>query len=290
MGYSYSEYAKQSNITNPGEHKDNYSGLPGDIAGLTRIVQGLIIHYRSGDFLNYKIPESRIADIDTRYVESMLEKIVTLNPSPLLNNRQLEHRLVGCCRDFSTLLCSLARSVGIPSRIRVGFANYFIPGFNVDHVIVEYWDSGWKLVDPEISDKHIDFYNIEFNPLDVPRNKFLVAGKAWQMCKDGADSNNFGVDPEMDIRGDWFVRHKLIQDLAAVNKKEILLWDCWGMMLKDEISAEEEELLNRVAELTQTGSIEELNSVFLENDNLRLPRVVKSFSPVAGAGDVKLKT
>jgi transglutaminase-like putative cysteine protease len=68
----------------------------------------------------------------------MLARLTALDPGPLTAPRPPERRLVGCCRDFTVLLCTLARHQGIPVRARVGFARYFSPGFHVDHEIVEW--------------------------------------------------------------------------------------------------------------------------------------------------------
>ena len=67
-----------------------------------------------------------------------------------------------------------------------------------------------------------------FDPADVPRDRFLVAGQAWQMCRQGkADPGAFGI---LDMYGLWFVAGNVIRDLAALNNKEMLPWDVWGGM------------------------------------------------------------
>lgn len=74
---------------------------------------------------------------------------------------------------------------------------------------------------------HIQENQLSFNVLDVPRNQFLVGGKVWQMYRNHeVDPDTFGVEPESDIKGEWFIRHKLIQDVATQRKMELLLWDC----------------------------------------------------------------
>ncbi len=229
-------YTSQSFITDPGEYANLYTDLPHDIDGLCRVVQGLIIHYRGGEMFNYAIPDERKIEIDTRYVPKMLARIQELDARPLTEERPPERRFVGCCRDFATLFCSMARYWGIPTRIRIGFAAYFDPAFNPDHEIAECWDADeqrWRLVDPEMSPLHVRENKIAFDVHDVPRNQFMVGGLVWQKYRSGqTDPNLYGVDPDSDIKGAWFILDKLIQDLAAQNKKELLLWDGWGLMLK----------------------------------------------------------
>ena len=70
----------------------------------------------------------------------MLERLVELSDRPLSELRPVRHRIVGCCRDFATLFCAMARHRRIPTRVRVGFATYFRDtprGFHTDHTIAE---------------------------------------------------------------------------------------------------------------------------------------------------------
>ena len=176
-------YASQGPITDPGPQARALAGLPGDLRGLTRVVQGLVFHYFADEgIFGWRPPPERIAEIDTRHASAMLARLAALDARPLTEPRPPERRLVGCCRDFTVLLCTLARAQGIPVRARVGFARYFSPDFHVDHEIVEWWDAGqhrWRLADPELSERHLDHYRIGFDPFDVPRDQFLVGGGAW---------------------------------------------------------------------------------------------------------------
>lgn len=289
-------YATQSPVTDPGENAGLFAGLPSTIDGLCRVAQGLCIHYMDGETYGYEIPKERLPEIDTRYMEKMLARIIELDDRPLTEPRPPERRLVGCCRDFATLFCAMARDQGIPTRVRVGFAAYFTksnPDFDVSHEIAEVWDSSkkrWRLVDPELDDRTIQENNIQFDAHDVPRDQFLVAGKAWQMCRAGeADPNRFGIG---NIKGLGIIRGNMIQDLAAQNKMELLNWDCWGLMLRDIGTHTDEELrmLDEVATLTQAGNeaLSELRSIYEAEADLKVPRVVKCYSPVGETADVRL--
>jgi hypothetical protein len=97
---------------------------------------------------------------------------------------------------------------------------------NVDHEIVECWDdreNRWRLVDADLLDVTIRNNHIEFDIYDIPRDRFIVAGKAWQMCRAGeADSNAFGSEPETH-KGMRFIRNRLLHDFIRLNKMELII-------------------------------------------------------------------
>jgi hypothetical protein len=292
---SFIYYTQQSPFTDPGEYIGLFDDLPHDTAGLCQVVRGLIIHYfADASILNCTIPKARLSEVDTRYTTKMLARIVELDNRPLTAARPPEKRLVGCCRDFATLFCAMARHRDIATRTRVGFSNYFIPNFHVDHEIAEYWDAKeqrWRLVDPQInSDLHLNTYHITFDPLDVPHSQFMVGGQAWQMCRAGkADPNTFGLSPDSDLKGWWFIRTRLMHDLARQNKMELLLWDAWGLMEK-EPTEEDLKRLDSVAELTQAGnrSFADIRAIYEHEAALKVPPVVKSYSPAAATSEITL--
>ena len=43
----------------------------------------------------------------------------------------------------------------------------------------------------------------------------------------------YGVDPGLPLRGGWFVRNYVLQELAHRQRDESLLWDEWGVMTRD---------------------------------------------------------
>jgi len=292
-------YAAQSPITDPGAHARLFADLPGTIDGLCRVAQRLIIHYMLGEMYGYRIPEARLAEVNLRTMAKMLARIVELDNRPLAEARPPEKRLVGCCRDTAALFCAMARHLGVPTRVRVGFAGYFTrtdPDFYCSHTIAEIWDTDerrWRLVDPELDDLAIRENNIRFDVHDVPRDQFLVGGKAWQMCRaQEADPNRFGVSGFGDMKGLPFVRGNLVQDLAALNKMELLNWDCWGIMLKslETYTDQEWKLLDRVAVLTQAGddAWPEMQALYEAEAGLKVPAVIMCYNPVGASGEVTL--
>jgi transglutaminase superfamily protein len=283
-------YAGHGAITDPGPEAAAFTGLPADIRSLTRVVQGLVFHYMADEAIfGWRPPKDRLAEIDTRSVRGMLARLRALDARPLTEPRPPERRLLGCCRDFTVLLCAMSRQRGIPARARVGFARYFVPDFHVDHEILEWWDAEqrrWRLLDPELSERHLAHFKIGFDPFDVPREQFVVGGRAWQLCRAGhADPDTFGLVPAMaQPRGFRFVRGHVVQDLAAQNKMEMLLWDVWGLMRAEPDAAL--PLLDEVAERTQAADgfadVRRLQAT----PGLSVPEVVESLSPAVGPRDV----
>ncbi|MCC7130637.1 MAG: hypothetical protein B6D39_12420 [Anaerolineae bacterium UTCFX2] len=292
-------YATQSSFTDPGANVGLFVGLPCTIDGLCRVVQGVYIHYMEGERYGYTLPQERLSEVNIRYIDKMLARIIELDDRPLTEARPPEKRLVGCCRDAATLFCAMARHQGIPSRIRSGFASYFTkldPDLNCSHIVAEFWDSRerrWRLVDAELDNLTIEENNIQFDVYDIPRDQFLVGGKAWQMCRAGvADPNRFGVSGFGDMKGLPFVRGNLILDLAAQNKMELLTWDCWGLMQRGLRAHTDEELrlLDKVAALTQAGNeaLSEIKTLYEAESGLKVPAVITCYNPVGAPFEVTL--
>jgi hypothetical protein len=114
-------------------------------------------------------------------------------------------------------------------RARCGFGAYFERGKFVDHWVAEYWDGRrWVMADPQMDDTQRALFHIDFDPMDVPRDRFVIAGDAWAMCRAGkADRQAFGI---MDMNGWWFIAGNVVRDIAALNNVVMLPWDVWGAM------------------------------------------------------------
>jgi len=288
-----SYYTHHGPITDPGE----CAGLPTDVPGLCRLVQGLMVHYCFLNYYGLQLTDERRPELQLRHVHKLLARIVELDDRPLTVARPPEKRLVICCRDYATMLCAMLRHQGQVARARCGFATYFHdpdlrPGFHVDHWVCEVWraaEGRWVLVDAEVDENERAYYRVEIDTLDVPRDRFLVAGRAWQMCRAGeADPDTFGI---FDVHGLHYVQSQLVRDLAAMNKMELLCWDCWGLgdaSPDRPPSAEELALLDRVAVLSQAGNevFAELRAIY-EDARLRVPPVVTSYTD-AGPREVIL--
>ena len=176
----------------------------------------------------------------------------------------------------------MLRYQGVPARARCGYATYFLPNHFEDHWICEYWnrkEQRWIMVDAQLDSFQRDKLDIRFDPLDVPNDQFLTGGKSWQLCRAGkADPDQFGI---FDMHGLWCVRGNLIRDLGALNKIELLPWDSWGLIDKDEksISEEDMKLLDHTATiiLADNGRFNEMRAIYENNTLLRIPTTIRSY-------------
>ena len=269
-------YARPGFMTDPQEYSDLLSGLPTDVGALCSIVQGVLVHLFWSERYGLTLSDDRKREVQIRPVARMLARIRALSDRPLTVARPPEQRLVGNCRHFATLLCAVLRQQGVPARARCGFARYFEPDHYEDHWICEYWASTeqrWVGVDAQLDQLQRRVLGIHFDPLDVPPDQFLTAGKAWQMCRAGAaDPGQFGI---LDKRGIGFVRGNLVRDMLALNKMEVLPWDGWGLVAKpeEEVSQDERELLDYLATITLAGNegFSQVRSAYEQDARIRVP-------------------
>ena len=131
-------YSTPGIMTDPGEYRHLFDGLPTDIPALCEIVQGLIFHPHWAEMYGVELTEERQQETNLRKVTRQLVRLMELDGSPLTVARPLEKRIVGTCRDFSTFLTALLRHQGVPARARCGFGTYFTPGKSEDHWTCQY--------------------------------------------------------------------------------------------------------------------------------------------------------
>jgi len=212
-----------------GRHAALFDALPDDVASLARIVPGLLLHQHIGPAYGAPIAPERIAEAHLRGVDDILACVLEHDGAALSVARPPAKRAIGVCRHFSLLLVAMLRHKKIPARARCGFGAYFEKGRYLDHWVAEYWSGArWVMVDPQMDDVQRKLFRIDFDPLDVPRDQFLVAGDAWVMCREHkADPDAFGV---LDMSGWWFIAGNIVRDLAALNDVVMLPWDVWGAM------------------------------------------------------------
>ncbi len=251
-----SYYAQPGPMTDPQVFAPWLSDLPTDIPALVKVVQGVMVHIFWAECYGLSLSDERKAEVNLRFIQKMLARLVELDDRPLTVPRDLDRKLVGNCRDHSVLLCSILRQQGVPARARCGFGAYFMPNHYEDHWVSEYWNTGqqrWILVDAQLDQLQRDVLEIRFDTLDVPRDQFVIGGQAWQMVRAGkVDPNDFGI---FDWHGRWFVQDNLVRDLLSLNKIELLPWDGWGLMAgpEDVVSGDDLALLDHLAALTLAG-------------------------------------
>jgi hypothetical protein len=291
-------YLAQSAVTDPGAFASWVAELPSDIASLRRASSNLVFHYwAGGDFAAHGIPEERATEIDTRYVDDILDLLHERSSGPLGSPREPSEQFVGCCRDYTALLVSFARAHGIPARTRVGFSGYFVPGWWLDHVVAEVWDAEqnrWRLVEAQVSPEHRDAGTGDVLPvMDLPRDRFLTGAAAWRAARKGdLDHETFVVNPQLEepfLRSWPYLAHNLVLDLAALGSREMILWDEYGL-LSGPLSETDMTLLDELAAAISDDVDPDLVGSWLHIDPLRIPEELTSYSPRSGPRQVKLRS
>lgn len=272
-------YTQPSVMTSPGRHAALFEALPRDVGELARIEQGLLLHEHIAPAYGEQLSDERRREVHLRRVEAMIDQLLTHDGRPLSVARPPGDRLIGNCRDITLLLVAVLRLQGIPARARCGFGSYFEPGTFADHWVCERWataEGRWILSDAQIDELQRGLFHADFDLMDVPYDRFLIAGDAWARCRAGqADPSKFGI---LDMQGLWFIAGNLIRDAAALNNMEMLPWDVWGAMAGPGEQMEEEQLafLDRLAALTRApdASFAELRELYESDDRLRVPATV----------------
>ncbi len=259
-----------------------FGALPKGVAALRDVIQGVMIHSDIAPWLyDLKLSQHRQDDKHIRPVSRIVARIKELSDQPLTAARKPADRMACVCRHFSLMLCAMLRQQGVPARARAGFGSYFNQGKFEDHWVCEYWnqaESRWVLVDAQLDAVQRKAFRLDFDPLDVPRNRFIIAGDAWQMCRSGrANADDFGLSPAH-MQGLWFIAGNVLRDLASLNRMEMLPWDVWGLMVLDDASLGEEArtLLDQVSALTLAGDEEfaRMRTLYESDDRLRVPDTV----------------
>ncbi len=100
-------------MTSGGAHAARFAELPGDVASLVRVVQGLLLHLHWAQAYGVELSDERRGESHLRPTDRMLDRLLAHDDRPLSAARPLDTRLVGTCRDFTVLLVALLRAKGI---------------------------------------------------------------------------------------------------------------------------------------------------------------------------------
>lgn len=238
-------YARQTPYSDPGPFAPLFDDLPTDVAALTAVVRNCVVHYRAAGIA---FEGERLAEVNHRWLDAALATDQRRHGgAPLAAPRAEPDRVVGCCRDFTLWTVAALRHRGVPARSRLGFAHYFRPDWTDDHVVAEYWDGArWVWVDAQLDPAA----GWPFDPVDVPRGRFVTAADAWAGYRAGElDVSRYGVGPG--LAGPAFVRDQVIQEVAHRYGDELLLWDVWGGMGPDLVDGL--DLVDEVAALLRAA-------------------------------------
>lgn len=221
-------WLRQTEMSDPRQAVSMLDGLPQDIAGLCRVVQGALIHL---EWIGaYGLSEHDLArpSRDTLSFAGRLGGLAESDPRPLHVQRAASARAAGTCRDFALMLCGLLRHQRIPARVRCGFAAYFREARWEDHWICEYWleaERRWRRVDAQLDDVLVERLGVAFDPTDLPQDAFMTADEAWLSCRATLDdAEAFGHGPACGL---WFIRVNVMRDHLVLNGAEVSAWDGW---------------------------------------------------------------
>lgn len=238
-----SYYTEPGLFTQLGQYAPLIKRFPVAINEKVARVQGVMLHIFWAESYGVKPSEARQDELNMRSVQEKIRRIFELDEQPLIVTRVAEKRLLGNCRDYSTLMVAILRESGIPARARCGFATYFRTGGYEDHWVVEYWDqekNRWVMVDSQIDAYQRQALGIQWDQYDMPGNLFVSGGRSWLACRMGeANPDDFGI---FEYKGLDFVRGNLMRDILALNKVEPLPWDFWGYLNTPVEKLSEDEL------------------------------------------------
>jgi hypothetical protein len=267
-----SYYAQPGVMSEVGAYAPLLSQLPGEVPALVSTLQGLVLHVFWAERYGVKLSEERQAEVQIRPASLKLARLLEVDSRPLSEARPPEKRLVGNCRDFSLLLAAMLKVHGTPARARCGFGTYFMPGHYEDHWMTEFWradEARWVQVDAQLDALQQRVLEIDFDPLDMPAGRFVLAGAAWQLCRRGdANPDDFGI---FEWKGWDFIKGNVLRDLLSLNKVEVLPWDSWGLTetRAADFTPEQWDQFDHLAALTLAGNdaFDEVRAVY-ENDSL----------------------
>ncbi|MFI2102780.1 transglutaminase domain-containing protein [Isoptericola sp. NPDC019693] len=231
------DYARHSAYSDPGPHEELLRAVVPTPAATGAAACATIVHYRAG---RPTLTDAQRADIDQRWLSSILDTAVARRTGPLDAPRDVPQQVAGCCRDHTLFSLGVLRSHGVPARSRIGFAGYFEPPFFHDHVVVEHWDAGaggtgekgtgrWVRWDPELTPDGAWGFDVRDMPTG-PQSPFPTAAEVWRAIRAGqVDPASYGVAPDLpELGGQDFVRGYVLLELAHRMRDEVLLWDVWG--------------------------------------------------------------
>lgn len=228
-------YLSFSTFTNPGLYEDELAGLPDDIRELGLLARQNFVHrttlawgntksntdLRFGDMNEmpwWRQPE----DDNLTTATAMLAELYRRDSRGLTADREVEDKLVLTCRYDSILVASILKSKGIPTRVRSGFAPYFIINKSTDHWINQYWDdveNRWVTIDVDGSISH----NGDFDAYDMPEGVFDWSARAWLDVRRGISEPAYYWNAA-DFSGLMPIARELFYDFHCLMNNEIVYY------------------------------------------------------------------
>lgn len=197
-------YKQTSCYTDLGLYKEFAKNLPDDLETLSLLLRHQTVHpfdlldeeirkdtdYFYGDMTS--VPKTSLNFENDLFptAQSIIAELLRRDKNFSLN-RNIQDKVHVCCREDAILLASILKAKGIPARVRSGFTTYVSETDAAgDHWITEYYnekEQRWILVDADMyfNDAILEEYEIDFNLLDIPREKFIFGAEAYLKLRKG---------------------------------------------------------------------------------------------------------
>lgn len=275
-------YTRSGPLSDAGDHRDALLAVPSDIRGILAAVQGNLVHQALTGLYGFELPEDRRDTAHFRSTAGILDRIFDEDQRPLTEPREPERRFACTCRTFTLVTVAALRANGVPARARCGFLHYAPDtDWYIDHWVAEYWDGErWVLSDAQMDPVQVKEFGLDFDPADVPRDKFVVAGQAWIAYRAGElDADKCGLPGIPGESGPWWIAANLVRDVAALSNMELLPWDLWGVIPEpeDEIGDALTALFDDLAAVTtDPDTAAEVRSRYETDERLRVPEQVRN--------------
>ncbi len=285
-------YKKTSLYTNLGLYKDFAINLPNDIKELCLLQRNQIIH--PFDLCDEKMrndPNSFYGDMTKvtktslnfendlfPTAQSMLAELLRRNEN-YSKDRKIEDKIHVCCREQAILLASILKAKGFSARVRSGFATYcnLTNKEAGDHWICEYYndqEKRWILVDADMyfDEETLLEYHIDFNLLDIPRNKFIFGAEAYLGLRKGKyNANEIYYASSPKTIGIKAALHGLFYDFHSLMNDEIIFLHLPKYILDKNLNLTEDELkeLDDLANLMLEPDVNFFKLREIWNNNLK---------------------
>jgi hypothetical protein len=275
-------YTQPGPLTDAGAHRDALLALPKDVPELLAAVQGNLVHQDLTHLYDFELSEAQRETAHVRPADRILEQILTDDQRPLADPREPQARFACTCRTFTLMTVAALRAHGVPARARCGFLHYDPNSdWYIDHWVAEYWNGErWILSDAQMDPVQVKAFGLDFDPADVPRDKFVVAGQAWIAYRKGElDGDKCGLPGIPGESGPWWIAANLIRDVASLANMELLPWDVWGRIPEpeDTIDADLTALLDDLAAVTaDPDTAAEARARYEADDRIRVPEQVRN--------------
>lgn len=273
---------------------------PNEADAIFDCVQNWVIHEQECQWGRYEFAKDRYGEAEIRNAKLMLYTLLErLNDKPYSAQRA-DAKLICNCRGASLLFTALLRQQGIPARLRVGFVSYHpIAKFNMDHVIVEFWDEAKQCLrwaDPLVNDafKKNAPQLVTLNATDIQEGEFIPAEVAWLAVRQAPETaNDYGVGLFKSRRGLFTIRNRLLQEMAARLKMEMQPGDLWGYMLLEGPSVDPTDpsqlsCLDQLAELLIADDLPGIQALYHKTPALKIPSIIINHSAMNGVKAVEL--